>query len=157
MNQKELKTILDNHARQVNNDGGERANLIGADLRKADLRESNLSGAKLQLPDIYVLKDQPPNTKLIAFKFLTSELKSPFEEFQYEVGKVYSTNDYSDDERVTCDKGFNVATRQWCERNMGTGSVLIRVSFYPKDIVAIPYATDGKFRVKRMKIEEVLN
>ena len=47
-----LKTILDNHGKWWRGDGGERANLFGADLSRADLTgayliEANLSGADL--------------------------------------------------------------------------------------------------------------
>ena len=137
------------------------ANLYGADLCGANLRDANLYGAdltdtRMQLPDIYILKDQSPNIKLIAFKFLRESLISPYEGFPYEVGKTYSTTKYDGDERLSCSSGFNVATRQWCERNMGEGDVLVKVSFKAGDIVAIPYATDGKFRVKRMKVEEII-
>jgi hypothetical protein len=49
MNKDELKTILDNHEKWLNDiEGGERANLSGADLRGADLRGADLSGADLR-------------------------------------------------------------------------------------------------------------
>ena len=53
MDKMKLKDILKNHAKWLNNEGGERANLKGADLRKADLRgvdiwRANLRGADLR-------------------------------------------------------------------------------------------------------------
>jgi uncharacterized protein YjbI with pentapeptide repeats len=43
-----LGIILDNHAKWLRGDGGERANLSDADLRRADLRRANLSDADLR-------------------------------------------------------------------------------------------------------------
>ena len=48
MTQKELKTILDRHRKWLNDEeGGERANLCGADLREANLCGADLGGATL--------------------------------------------------------------------------------------------------------------
>ena len=47
MSDEELKKILDNHAKWLRNEGGECANLRGADLRFADLSGANLSEADL--------------------------------------------------------------------------------------------------------------
>ena len=48
MTQKELGEILDKHTKWLNEeDGGERANLLGADLRGLNLRKANLSEANL--------------------------------------------------------------------------------------------------------------
>ena len=58
----------------------------------------------------------------------------------------------SSDRRVLCGRGINVATLEWCQRNKTRKDIIVEVEFYVKDILAIPYATDGKFRVKRMKI-----
>lgn len=45
---RELKEILENHKKWINGeDGGEMANLYGADLYMANLYESNLRGANL--------------------------------------------------------------------------------------------------------------
>ena len=49
MNENKLKTILDNHAKWLNDpETGERANLRGATLRKVNLRDADLRGANLQ-------------------------------------------------------------------------------------------------------------
>ena len=49
MNENKLKTILDNHAKWLNDpETGERANLRGATLRKVNLRKVNLRNADLQ-------------------------------------------------------------------------------------------------------------
>jgi len=126
------------------------ANLSGANLRGANLRGANLSGANL-LPDLHLLRLQPQETVLRAWKFLDGGV-SPFQGVTYEVGKVYTEKDFSTDERETCDKGLNVATLQWCIAWSSGNSEFIEVEFYAKDIVAVPFATDGKFRVKRFKV-----
>lgn len=58
----ELEKILELHKMWLNNeDGGERANLHGADLREADLREANLQGANLSeanLSEAYLPKSE---------------------------------------------------------------------------------------------------
>jgi hypothetical protein len=133
------------------------ANLRGADLRSAVLSGANLSGADLRgadlLPDLYLLKFQPVNTKLRAWKFLHRGGTSPYQNHPYEVGKSYSTSDFSTDERGACDKGLNVATLQWCLRNSDAeDNVFIEVEFRAGDIVAVPFATDGKFRVKKLRV-----
>jgi hypothetical protein len=43
----DLKKILDEHLLWLNGEGGSRANLFGANLRNADLRDANLSNADL--------------------------------------------------------------------------------------------------------------
>lgn len=49
MNENKLKTILDNHAKWLNDpETGERANLRGATLRKANLRGANLRKVNLR-------------------------------------------------------------------------------------------------------------
>ena len=49
MNKEELKEILDNHKKWLNDEpGGKKANLSGADLSGADLRYADLRGADLR-------------------------------------------------------------------------------------------------------------
>jgi len=126
------------------------ADLSNADLRNANLRNADLSNAKNYLPDLYILKQQSPNAKLKAWKFL-NDGKSPYQEFPYKIKKTYTEKDCSTDERITCDEGLNVATLQWCLNDAGGKSEFMEVEFQAKDIVAIPIATDGKFRVKKFK------
>ena len=154
----ELHEILDLHGKWLRSiDGGKRASLSGAYLSGAVLSGANLSGADLRgadlLPDLYLLKFQPVNTKLRAWKFLHRGGTSPYQNHPYEVGKSYSTSDFSTDERGACDKGLNVATLQWCLRNSDAeDNVFIEVEFRAGDIVAVPFATDGKFRVKKLRV-----
>jgi hypothetical protein len=48
MDDQELKTILDAHAKWLRNEGGKRANLGGANLTRANLTGANLRGADLR-------------------------------------------------------------------------------------------------------------
>ena len=52
MKQQELDLILIEHNKWLNNEGGSRANLRGADLRWADLSDANLSDADLRGADL---------------------------------------------------------------------------------------------------------
>jgi hypothetical protein len=104
------------------------------------------------LPDLYLLKLQPPKTKLRAWKYLVDG-KSPYKEAPYESGKPYTENDFDPDERESCSKGLSVATLPWClSDSAGKGGVtFLEVEFTAADIVAVPFATDGKFRVRKFK------
>ena len=94
---------------------------------------------------------QPDKTVLRAWKYL-NDGKSPFQYATYCVGETYSETNYSSDERIACGKGLNVATLSWCLRSGNRSSRFIEVEFFAKDIVAVPFATDGKFRVRRFKV-----
>jgi hypothetical protein len=156
------------------------ANLKGADLRGANLKDAylkdaylkdadlegaNLGGANLKgaenperfLPDLYALKLLPKTMKLRFWKYLEKDGMSPFQGFKYEVEKTYSFKEYDKDERTTCSKGGNVATLMWCLCNSHSCHEYVEVEFAVKDIVAIPYATDGKFRVKKLKVLRKIN
>jgi hypothetical protein len=136
------------------------ANLRSADLSSADLSLANLSSADFDEPiyisDLYSLKLLPKDTTLTYWKFLKNG-KSPIQDsgkIKYVVGKTYTEKDCNKDEFDECGAGLNVATIQWCLKNtIGNDSVeLIECQFKVSDIVAIPYWTDGKFRVKRLKV-----
>jgi len=151
------------------------ADLRGADLRGADLRGADLEGAYLRkadigkadlweadlweaflLPDLYILKLQPPTTKLRAWKYLFDG-NSPYQNMIYEVGNTYTENNYDRDETVTCGRGLNVATLQWCLHDNTDANEFLEVEFEAQDIIAIPFATDGKFRVKKLKVIRKIN
>ncbi len=93
------------------------------------------------------------DTKLKFWKYLQNS-KSPYRHAEYKVGKTYKVKKFSKDENKQCDEGLNVATIMWCLRDsFGKENIeLIEVEFKVSDIVAIPYWTDGKFRVKRFKV-----
>ena len=129
------------------------AYLHGADLQGADLHGACLRGVK-NIPNIYktplhLLKYQPKNTKLRAFKYLNGNI-SPYQNFEYEIGKTYTVENSDDDEMILCAEGINVATLDWCLRdtNCDLTKTYIEVEFCVKDLI-IPYNSDGKFRIKK--------
>jgi uncharacterized protein YjbI with pentapeptide repeats len=129
------------------------ANLSGNDLSGANLRDAKLEGCK-NLPSIYrtslsLLKYQPEETRLRAFKYL-NEFKSPYQRFEYEIGKTYVVEESDDDEMILCGEGINIATLDWCLRDTDCDldRTYVEVEFYAKDLI-IPYNSDGKFRIKK--------
>ncbi len=70
----------------------------------------------------------------------------------YKIGEAYEVKDANTDEKVSCAKGINLATFDWCLRELEPGYRVLVAEFEAKDIAAIPTATDGKFRVYRCKI-----
>ena len=131
------------------------ADLQGANLWDANLWDANLQGAnsltKIHQSNLAILKQQ--KGKLIAFKYLKGST-SPYQNQEYKIGETYESDEYSGDERVLCAKGLNVATLDWCLRdtNCDLTKAYIEVEFDAKDIVAIPYNSDGKFRVKKLTV-----
>ena len=134
-----------------------------ADLRSADLRSANLSYADLRyaknllpafnMDNLSILKNQ--KNKLIAYKYLDGD-QSPTnsKKLTYKVGKVITEKDCNFDEFEQCGAGLNVATIEWClrETSQDLDRTYIEIEFDPKDIVAIPWGTDGKFRVSKLKV-----
>jgi len=57
------------------------------------------------------------------------------------------------DERILCGEGVNLATLGWCLRKTDCSlrKIYAVFEFDTRDIVAIPYNSDGKFRVKKAK------
>ena len=136
------------------------ANLSYADLSSANLRSANLSLGKykepLFLPDLYCLKLLPKETTLTFWKYLKNG-KSPYQKCEYEVGKIYKFNDADKNEQELCSKGGNVATLTWCLKDCIEADEFLEVEFKVSDIVAIPWVTDGKFRVKQFKVLREIN
>ncbi len=138
----------------VNLDG---ASLDGANLNGVSLYRASLNGVKNLSPiyfsELYNLKLLPKDTKIRMWKYL-QDGKSPYQYAVYNVDKTYKVKDFSIDEHEQCGIGLNVATLQWCLRDsLGKSDIeLIEVEFKISDIVAIPYFTDGKFRVKTFKV-----
>ena len=130
----------------------EGADLSGADLRGADLNGANLKNIKnLPLPDLYILKYQ--KDKIRAFKIVNQNFESIFYSgIKYKIGKMVEEKDFDSDERVLCSKGINVATLKWSLNRKEIEDRILIVEFYSQDIVAIPYATTGIFRIKRCKV-----
>ena len=91
--------------------------------------------------------------KLRAFKYLNGN-ESPYRVLEYKVGKTYKTDNYDEDIFNECGEGLNIATLDWCllDTDFDLTKTYIEVEFDAKDIVCIPYLSDGKFRVKKLKV-----
>ena len=138
------------------------ATLSYANLRYANLRSADLSSAnninKYYATDLSSLLTNQPN-RLIAYKYLTKQMQSPIQnkKITYKVGKEY-TEKVDDNRSKDCGKGLNIASLEWCLK--GTQGnlddyIYIEVSFDPKDVV-VPYFSDGKFRVSKLRVEKKL-
>jgi len=131
------------------------ANLSGANLYGANLYEANLYEAKgiskYRTTPLYVLQDQVG--KIRAYKLVNKKSEGPYNGgIKYEMNKSYSVNEWDEDEYNQCGAGINLATLDWCMRRWGEGYRILIAEFIAKDIVCIPIASDGKFRVKKCKI-----
>ena len=71
---------------------------------------------------------------------------------KYNIGDTVTVDDWDDDAFVECGAGINLATLDWCLKEYREGHKILICEFTAKDIVAIPTATDGKFRVKKCKV-----
>ena len=71
---------------------------------------------------------------------------------KYEIGKTVSVKDADCDENVQCSRGISLADLPWCMKAWCKGYRILIAEFTAKDIAAIPWASDGKFRVHRCKI-----
>ena len=137
------------------------ADLRGAYLRGADLRGADLRGAKnlskIYQSDLVILNYQ--KNKLRAFKFLNPNMTSPINDkkIEYKVGKTYKEK-VDKDKLNECGEGLNVATLEWCLRESGQDLTkkYIEVEFNPEDLI-VPYFSDGKFRVSKLKVIRVLS
>lgn len=134
-------------------------NSIKDTLVEANLRGANLRGAENLIPyfkndNLSILRNQ--KNPIIAYKYLTKDMKSPIngKKIEYKIGKIVEEKDCNFNEFESCGAGLNVATLEWClkENNGNTDTTYIEVEFDPKDIVAIPWGTDGKFRVSKLKV-----
>ncbi len=136
------------------------ADLRGADLWGADLRGADLWGAKYQEPlfltDSYSLKLLPEDTVLTFWKYLIDG-KSPYYYYPYEVGQTYTFENFDNNENNSCGLGGNVATLMWCLKDNLKADEFIEVCFKVSDIVAIPFTSDGKFRVKQFTVLRKIN
>jgi len=126
------------------------ANLHGADLHGSDLRDSQGINAWRVTP-LRCLYDQPGS--ICAYKLVTQNGEGPYNGgIVYEVGKTIVVDEADTDEHRQCAKGINLATADWCMRNWQPSYRILIVQFTAQDIAAIPFATDGKFRVRRCKV-----
>ena len=93
-----------------------------------------------------------------AYKLTTALGDGPFyKDKPYVVGETYEAKDVCTDENIQCAEGISLATMDWCLREWQEGYRIFVAEFTKEDIIAIPTATDGKFRVKRCRIVREVN
>ena len=133
-----------------------RSNLRRSDLRGADLRYSNLSGATglLGQNDWMLQNLESTDDGYIAYKSFGKNYNPP-EYWSIEAGSTITevVNPYRTD---MCGWGVNVATRDWesFSEFEVIWKVLIRWEWLPG--VVVPYNTDGKFRVEKCELLEIV-
>jgi len=148
------------------------ANLTGADLSGANLTGADLSGANLTGADLSQVKNidykyrtslniiKHQRSKLIGYKFLNTNLTSPYKSYQYTVGDTYISDNSNDDIFNLCGEGINIATLEWCLINRENDTQPIcEFSFDPQDVI-MPYNSDGKFRIRsggKVTFEKILS
>jgi uncharacterized protein YjbI with pentapeptide repeats len=145
------------------------ANLSRADLSVADLSVADLYGANLYGAYLYGAKNHVPErtTALAALPYMTgvsagciaafklvNERGEGFVEggVKYPVGKEVEEPNANCDPGTHCGAGLNIADLPWVLREWSEGYRVLLVEHRPEDIAAIPHGTDGKYRVKRLKV-----
>jgi len=131
------------------------ADLRGANLRGADLRGAYLRGAEGFSPERYTpllfLHDQPGPIR--AYKLVNEHDEGIYNGgLKYVIGEFVEVSEFNTDITEQCSAGINLATLDWCLREWREGHKILICEFTAADIVAIPTATDGKFRVRRCKV-----
>ena len=180
METKELDKIIKAHKKWLVNNGGYRAdlseanlyranlygaNLSGANLYRANLSEADLYGAALYRANLYRAKGVEYNLvtplaflndqidKIRLYKLVNKNNEGPmYGGIKYEIGKTVKEDNYDDSITTQCGAGISLATLDWCLKEYQKGYKILLVEFTAKDIVSIPIATDGKFRVKKCKV-----
>ena len=144
------------------------ANLHEADLSKTDLNEADLSGANLSgahLSGAQGIFDPcawlAANCKRVrggieaykTFGLYNQPPESWKQEPGAEISEVVNPNPTDD-----CGCGVNVATLDWVRRNSDKNLPIWKVLVKWEWMVGavVPYGTDGKFRVPRAKLVEVV-
>jgi len=113
--------------------------------------------------------------RLKGYKILSGDMKSPYagrdhkrklrkpfnfgERLTYEVGEEYSVDKTDNNPSNTCGKGLHVARMDWCKRRARGWNKdwhIVEVSFDSEDVVTVPYMGFGKFRVKKFKVEKIV-
>ena len=140
------------------------ANLSGADLSGADLYGANLYGADLSgarglkkhlITPLMILLDQPG--EICAYKLVNANDEGPFNGgIKYLTGETVSVKANTNDTEQ-CASGINLATLDWCMKEWRESRKILKCYFTAADIACIPIATDGKFRVHRCRVGELVN
>ena len=145
------------------------ADLRGADLRGADLRDADLSGADLRGADLSGAKNlldpvawlektfDHDDKGILVYKTFSAHYQPPAH-WKFSPGSIL-TEVVNPLPTSDCACGINVATLSWIRANNrhGCGFIwLCRVRWEWLIGAVIPYHTDGKFRVSRLELLEVV-
>ena len=146
------------------------ANLFGADLFWADLSRANLSGANLSGADLSQVKGLLNPTEWMAENFsstddgyivykafgkgLTTYSQSCFGKIRN--GK-YITEIVNPFPTVGCGCGINFATLDWVRANYPEAQIReCLIEWKDLATLVVPYSTDGKARVGRLRIGRIV-
>lgn len=143
--------------------------LRGADLRDADMTNADVSDgvftdAKLRgAVGVNPYRIQPLYSRRletgsqVAYKLITPSGEGTFAGgINYldalATGRTVRIPDANTDEFEACARGINVATLVWALNEWREGRRVLEVLFEATDIAAIPWASDGKFRLFRCRV-----
>jgi len=169
MDKEQLQQILLNHKKWLSDDGGERANLRGANLREANLseanlREADLSGANLREADLSKAKDllsasqfmgenfEHDEKGYIVFRAQNGSYSHP-EHWKFEIGE-FLTETVNPDRCTDCGCGVSFATYEWVKKKHKPPFWKCRINWVDLLDVIVPYMTDGKGRCARLELLE---
>ena len=188
MNKEQLQEILGKHKKWLlGEDGGERADLSGADLsdavlRRADLRRADLTDAVLRRADLTdavltdavlrwadltgaVLTGAKGLVKLIGvepgnvyWKRFNAGLNNNGYQFFVGLNTLPDGEEFAADDRVLCSyPGFHFASRSWCSVNYSNRPLEARIRIPMDAQVNEPWATDGKASADKIEILQVFD
>lgn len=186
MTPEKLTEILKKHKQWLNNYGGERADLSGADLRNAnlsnaDLRYADLSGADLRYTDLRyanLSNADLSNADLSGAENILSTINFVDAHFErtdngYIAYKTFNSQYNAPesweltpgaiiDENVNfnrcaeCGCGINVAPLNWVKRDYKGVIWKVLIRWEWLCGVCAPYMSDGKIRCERVELLEVV-
>jgi uncharacterized protein YjbI with pentapeptide repeats len=133
------------------------SDLRGSNLRGSDLRGSDLEGCDLSCTNIQIsFSVDIGNIYYKSVNVIDNKIYSPSfnKDFQWEIGKTYTCKDFNDDKRIKCAEGFHLFTK--IQAYNWEGIYLLKVKVL-KGKICVPYASDGKFRVEKLKVLELID
>jgi len=147
------------------------ADFVCTDLRNADFRDAKLRDANFYLADLEGAKLSPvyqtrTQMSLSILRSQKGKLKAFFytdedDVEQLKIGKVYQIkkSECVYDDKISNGYGLKIAPLNWCleKANYDIYKIsYIEVEFDVKDIISIPYNSDGYFKVRKFKTSKVL-
>ena len=163
MDKNELEKVLAEHLSWLNNEGGKRADLTGANLTRADLTGAYLRDADLSnTRGLKTAKDflaQFKHTKKGIYVYKTfGAYKFPPDYWKIEP-QSFIEEVVNPDRCTECGSGVNFATREWIQSSSSARKFPVwKCLIHWEDMadVVVPYMTDGKARCARLQLIEVV-